>query len=616
MADDAATILAPPDPTWNPPPAAPPDAMVAAQNIAPVQQSVDVTTQPPSDQLQAIPPAGMTAMIPSETPPNHPDIERQYHEATWRRILDKVGTILGGDQTLHVTKDADGNIKMTHDPSTGGEKWGRIAAAALGGAAQGLANSQGPGGAARAAAAGTQYGLQLPKQMREEADAQATAEQKRMMDNANNALIHQRGYLTMLESQGKKLQLDSESAALMNAYRDEMANSPESKDFGVITGPQDLVDKTNQNQDFLNNHLNYRTKSALVPGKNGFELHAIATDPGDDAQPVGEGAVLHVIQTDPETGKPRLTSEPVSKGSRKMGALRVANSAVDVQFAGLMNNYNKAQIERDKADREKIPTTQEAAVIDKYRRLYPDDPAKAMDAAAKEIQAGKKELRSITNINNLPPPTPANLANWGALLADPRSGVTLAQVPPKQRDAVVDAMKTGGQRIAKPLTGDELKRSDLAYNALSNIERAQEILQKRPDMFGPAGWGKTQFQKFLKGGDPDAIAYKAAINLANLPAVGIHGVRGKWALDDLKELDSNLYLNPESMSNVLAEIHRSASEFAPMGGRVLDNPPTGAATNAPAKGAAIQAPAGASMEYKDKDGNVTGWAVNGKYVAR
>ena len=55
----------------------------------------------------------------------------------------------------------------------------------------------------------------------------------------------------------------------------------------------------------------------------------------------------------------------------------------------------------------------------------------------------------------------------------------------------------------------------------------------------------------LAGGDPDAVKFQAAITLANLPAVGIHGVRGQWAVEDLDKLHGNLYLNPASMTNVL-----------------------------------------------------------------
>lgn len=162
---------------------------------------------------------------------------------------------------------------------------------------------------------------------------------------------------------------------------------------------------------------------------------------------------------------------------------------------------------------------------------------------------------------------PGAIQSWVKQVTDPTSGTTLATVPMAARSAVVQAVGAAGLKIAKPLNSEEIKRMDLANNAVKNIEEAQSILARRPDMFGPAGWGKTKFEMALAGGDPDALRYQAAIELANLPAVGIHGVRGKWAIEDLNKLDGNLYLNPESMGGALSEIHRSASEFQKLAGR-------------------------------------------------
>src|SRR5215831_7772215 len=67
-----------------------------------------------------------TGTIPSETMPRNPDMERDFHESKWRNILDKVGSILGGGETVHLTKDSDGNITEVHMPSTTSEKWGRV----------------------------------------------------------------------------------------------------------------------------------------------------------------------------------------------------------------------------------------------------------------------------------------------------------------------------------------------------------------------------------------------------------------------------------------------------------------------------------------------------------
>lgn len=198
--------------------------------------------------------------------------------------------------------------------------------------------------------------------------------------------------------------------------------------------------------------------------------------------------------------------------------------------------------------------------------------AKATGVRAMVAQmAEQRKLQTIQQISQ-----PGAIQNWAKLVTDPMSGVTLKDVPAQARGAVINSVAQSGQKIAKPITSEELKRMDLANNAVMNIEEAQSILAKRPDMFGPAGWGKTKFEMAVAGGDPDALRYQAAINLANLPAVGIHGVRGQWALEDLAKLDGNLYLNKDAMAAVLSEIHRSASEFQKLAGRRTEASSTGA----------------------------------------
>jgi hypothetical protein len=295
-------------------------------------------------------------MIPTQTTPAYQDPEMVagvHHQSWLAHVMDTVGNILGGDTTLHVTKKADGSVEVTHDPSTSGEKWGRVAAAALGGAARGLAVGQGPGGPARAAAAGTEYGLQQPQQRLNEANQEATVEQERMTRNANNARLHQLAYQATLTSQDLKTNIDKQSADLLNGYRDEMAGSPNAKDFGVIKSFDDLKKTADQNPDFFKSHTDYSLKAVLVPSKDGgVEIHALATDPGDDAAVAKDDAQLHVINVDPTTGKPTLTTTKAARGT-KNGQLRLANQAVDIQFANLANNFEKT----NKAAVEKVPDT-------------------------------------------------------------------------------------------------------------------------------------------------------------------------------------------------------------------------------------------------------------------
>ena len=117
------------------------------------------------------------------------------------------------------------------------------------------------------------------------------------------------------------------------------------------------------------------------------------------------------------------------------------------------------------------------------------------------------------------------------------------------------------------------------------------MFDARPQRLNPGSrfdwYNCREERRHARQESPDANAFRTAITLANLPAVGVHGVKGRWALEDLGKLDSDLYKNPQSMQNVLAEIHRSSEEFRDSGGRQKENPtptptPTPAAAAAPA----------------------------------
>lgn len=167
--------------------------------------SINVTDTAPGD-VQPIqtPGTGMVQQPTQWTPPQpgqvdtvqspQPDAEiaaASVHQNWLSKILDTVGTILGGDKTIVATKHPDGSISVEHNPSTTGEKWGRIAQAALGGAARGMAVGQGPGGAGRAFAAGTEAGLKMPQQQLDAANQQAANLSAQQLRNAQNIRLNQ-----------------------------------------------------------------------------------------------------------------------------------------------------------------------------------------------------------------------------------------------------------------------------------------------------------------------------------------------------------------------------------------------------------------------------------------
>jgi len=217
----------------------------------------------------AAPPAGsnIPVVMPSEVPniptPTSPDV--QEHMSNLRRVLDRVGSILGGDETLHVKKDSDGNVTITKDPSTEGEKWGRIASAALGGMAQGLANSQGPGGTARGAAAGTQYGLNMPQQARQQVQEQATAEQQMQLRNAQKALTQQQIAQNAFRMKEQGIALSEEQSDRANQVESWITGNPGNSKVGDFSNMQDVMDYEKTHGDLLKNHARGMYHTEVLP---------------------------------------------------------------------------------------------------------------------------------------------------------------------------------------------------------------------------------------------------------------------------------------------------------------------------------------------------------------
>jgi hypothetical protein len=162
---------------------------------------------------------------------------------------------------------------------------------------------------------------------------------------------------------------------------------------------------------------------------------------------------------------------------------------------------------------------------------------------------------------------PGAISLWAKQISDPTTGITLAQVPSKARGLVLQELARQGLKVAKPLTGKELDKMDLANNAVQNLEIMQGIVRDHPELFGPDGWMGSKFSNALGQGIPEAKRFMAAKSLANLPLLGIHGVRGKYQLKDLDDEDGTLYQSAESMGETLEQFHRSASEFRDLADR-------------------------------------------------
>lgn len=174
---------------------APDTATIPMQDIG---STVNVNAPDPTT-VATDPGQPSTAMIAGQPNPAYQDPEiamASVHHNWLGKILDSVGTILGGDKTIVATKHPDGSISVEHNPSTSSEKWGRVAQAALGGAARGMAAGQGPGGAGKAFAAGAEAGLKQPQQALDAANSEAANMSQQQLRNAQNIALNQQIFKT------------------------------------------------------------------------------------------------------------------------------------------------------------------------------------------------------------------------------------------------------------------------------------------------------------------------------------------------------------------------------------------------------------------------------------
>jgi hypothetical protein len=284
-----------------------------------------------------------------------------HHQNWLAHVMDTVGNILGGDTTLHVTKKADGSVEVTHDPSMEGEKWGRVAAAALGGASRGLAVGQGPGGPARAAAAGIQSGLQQPAQQLEQANQEATAEQERMMRGANIARLNQevvRGAWDNAHLSRNDLQQQADYALDHKTKLDNMGAIPVAMNvtdhdkltsFGV-SDPQSVGAHMGQNGELLFNEPDgkngvnfYRIPADVAKQRTTEDDHWTETklDPNDQTKTI---EVPHVSKAGSETNEHQLMRQMAQSGLDD----KVKKQAFDAKIAQ-QNEKDRAQAEKDRA---------------------------------------------------------------------------------------------------------------------------------------------------------------------------------------------------------------------------------------------------------------------------
>lgn len=155
-------------------------------------------------------------------------------------------------------------------------------------------------------------------------------------------------------------------------------------------------------------------------------------------------------------------------------------------------------------------------------------------------------------------------------------------------------------------TNTERNKADMGLSAHEQIQDIKSIVQRRPDIFGPAAGRKTEFTVWLGSQDPDAQAFRAARTIAGDHLAATFGGRSETALKSLDDAIGQFKDNPAAVLAGLDQLEKANQVFIQKG--TVHATGTGAPSSAAApKPGATPTPAasgGNVVEYvKDAKGN-------------
>lgn len=184
---------------------------------------------------------------------------------------------------------------------------------------------------------------------------------------------------------------------------------------------------------------------------------------------------------------------------------------------------------------------------------------------------------------------------WSAADAKPEKPQrTLVTVPQPDGSAKVIEAEPGsvipkGARTVQEFgkeqapTADEQRRADLAKNLTENLDRLEEIVKRRPDLFGPAAGRYTSLRQVVGTGDPDVAALANIKEQTGLAMVGTHAMRNAQHAEKAADSIINAFKNkPEALlgpKGSIASARNSLQTFIGdvQGQRVQDAQPQGGA---------------------------------------
>lgn len=152
---------------------------------------------------------------------------------------------------------------------------------------------------------------------------------------------------------------------------------------------------------------------------------------------------------------------------------------------------------------------------------------------------------------------------------------------PANRDKARSALKTRDRKATDPEitdlnkqlkqaqltkalepTADEQRRADLARNMNENLDQLEDIIKRRPELFGPVAGRMTQAKQFFGTSDPDVAKLKAVKEYLGMASVGAHAMRNAQHVGTAADAVMGGFTNsPDAIRAAIGTARKSTATF-------------------------------------------------------
>ncbi|HEX3156805.1 MAG TPA: hypothetical protein VHV32_19405 [Candidatus Angelobacter sp.] len=127
---------------------------------------------------------------------------------------------------------------------------------------------------------------------------------------------------------------------------------------------------------------------------------------------------------------------------------------------------------------------------------------------------------------------------------------------------VPDGSKTVNGELTHKPSADEQKRADLVENLNENLDQLEDIVNRRPDLFGKIAGRTTKAKEWLGSDDPDIAALKGIEDRLGMVQQSSHGMRSAQHV----EASANSLLNgfkngADAMKRAISDARNSGKTF-------------------------------------------------------